>query len=66
MDKSKVAQVIEQGSKLVFRPSPDFYQATNINRKRWGLIYAGKIEPTVTEVDRISKYFSIPVTNFFQ
>jgi hypothetical protein len=65
MNKSKVAQVIEQGSKLVFRPNPDFYTTTMINRKRWGLIYVGKIEPTISEVDRLSKYFGIPVTNFF-
>lgn len=65
MNKSKIAQVIEQGSKLVFRPNPDFYNATMINRKRWGLIYAGKIELTISEVDRLSKYFEIPVTKFF-
>lgn len=65
MCNSKVAQAIEQGSKLVFRPSPDFYTATMINRKRWGLIYMGKIEPTISEVDRLAKYFGIPVTNFF-
>lgn len=66
MDKSKVADVIEQGSKLVFRPTPDFYAETNINRKRWGLIYSGKLEPTASEVGKLSKYFGIPITNFFQ
>lgn len=66
MYKSKIAQAIEQGSKLVFRPSAEFYKETMINRKRWGLIYAGKIEPTMSEVDKISKYFEIPVMTFFE
>ncbi len=60
-----IRAAIEKDKDFPFRPSPQFYQATGINRKRWGLIYIGKIEPTISEVDKLSKYFGIPVTNFF-
>lgn len=61
-----VKNTIEKDQNFPFRPNPQFYQATGINRKRWGLIYSGKLEPTASEVGRLSKYFGIPVTNFFQ
>jgi hypothetical protein len=61
-----VKKTIEKDEKFPFRPNQQFYEATGINRKRWGLIYAGKLEPTVTEVDKLSKYFGIPVISFFQ
>ncbi|MEZ4904331.1 MAG: hypothetical protein R2822_22565 [Spirosomataceae bacterium] len=61
-----IKNTIEKDKNFPFRPNQEFYEATGINRKRWGLIYAGKLEPTVTEVDRISKYLGIPVISFFQ
>lgn len=64
--ESKVRNAIEKDKDFPFRPSQQFYQSTGINRKRWGLIYAGKLDPTVTEVDKLSRYFGIPVTTFFQ
>lgn len=60
-----IKTTIEKDKNFPFRPSKEFYLATGINRKRWGLIYAGKIEPTISEVDSLSKYFRIPVTSFF-
>jgi hypothetical protein len=64
MTKSNIAQVIEGDSKLVFVAQKEFYDKVNINHKRWGLIYKGKIDPTFDEVERVSKYFKIPIQNF--
>lgn len=64
MSKSIIAQAIEGNSLLVFKPNLDFYQKVGINQKRWGLIYKGKLEPTLTEVERVADFFKIPVTNF--
>jgi hypothetical protein len=66
MSKSTIAQVIEGSSMLVFKPQKPFYEATKINPKRWGLLYRGDIEPSMGEIERLSKYFSIPVQSFFQ
>lgn len=66
MTKSIIAQAIEGNSRLVFKPQKGFYETTQINPKRWGLIYRGELEATLTEVEKISNYFSIPVQSFFQ
>jgi adenylate cyclase class IV len=66
MAKSTIAQAIEGNSMLVFKPQKGFYEATQINKKRWGLIYRGKLEATISEVERISNFFQIPIQNFFQ
>lgn len=66
MTKSSISNAIEGGNKnLVFKPSRDFYESVGINPKRWGLIYRGDLEPTQSEIQSLSDYFSIPVTSFF-
>jgi len=45
-----------------FRPRRDFYVKVGINRKRWGLIYRGDIEPVVSELQRIAEFFKVDVT----
>lgn len=64
--KLSIKKTIEKDKDFPFRPNQKFYETTGINRKRWGLIYSEKLEPTITEVDRISKYFGIPIIEFFQ
>lgn len=44
-----------------FKPNEDFYKEVGINHKRWGLIYRGKIEPVVSELQRIADYFHVNV-----
>ncbi len=63
--KSKIALLIEQGSKLTFKPSTEFYEIVAIKRKRWGKIYRGESEPLLSEINSLSKYFEIPTANFF-
>lgn len=63
--KPMVASVIERGSKLVFKPSVEFYETVGIKRKRWGQIYRGEAELLISEVNSLSKYFGIPATDFF-
>lgn len=66
MTKSTISKAIEGESKnLVFKPNRKFYVSVGINSKRWGLLYRGDLEPTLSEIEAIANYFSIPVTNFF-
>lgn len=64
MTKSNIAQAIEGSSKLVFKAQKEFYETVEINQKRWGLIYKGRLKPTFDEVERVSKYFQIPIDKF--
>lgn len=50
---------------LVFTPNAKFYKTVEINRKRWGQIYRGQIEPTITEAQAIATYFEVEVTELF-
>lgn len=63
--KSKIAQCIEGQSMLVFKPNNEFYQKTKINKKRWGQIYRGDKQPLQNEIESLSTFFGIPITNFF-
>jgi hypothetical protein len=65
MQKSTIAQAIEGNSELVFRPKKEFYEKTQINKKRWGLLYRGKLEAKQSELQSLSKYFGISVDAFF-
>lgn len=49
-----------------FKPDRAFYQAVGINHKRWGLIYRGEIEPVVSELQRIAKFFNVDVTDLLE
>ena len=46
---------------LKFKPSKDFYKQVGINKKRWGLIRRGEIEPVVSELQRIADYFKVDI-----
>lgn len=66
MQKSSIAQAIEGNTKLVFKPNVEFYDNTQINKKRWALIYRGEKEATKSELEKIAEYFSIPIQKFFK
>lgn len=65
MNKSNISQVIEGNSMLVFKPNSQFYEAVNINKKRWGSIYRGSIIPTYEELGRIAQFFKKDITEFY-
>lgn len=46
---------------LVFKPDRTFYERVNIRQKRWGLIYRGEADPTITEIKAIAQFFNILV-----
>lgn len=62
-----IKEIIQSKETKCFKFCPDksFYEAVNINQKRWGLIYRGKLEPTISKVKAIANYFEIPITDFF-
>lgn len=47
---------------FLFCPNASFYTAVNINQKRWGQIYRGTTEPTLTEAKSIAEFFEVEVT----
>jgi transcriptional regulator with XRE-family HTH domain len=51
---------------LSFSASPEFLQKIGYSQKRWGMLYSGKLEPTVEDLQRVSAYFNVPVENFFE
>lgn len=66
MKRTVISNAIEGENKnLIFKPSKDFYESVGINPKRWGLIYRGDLEPTLSEIQALANYFDISITNFF-
>lgn len=53
---------IKENCCFIFRPAKVFYDAVRINRKHWGQIYRGDIEPTIKEAKAIAKYFEVDIT----
>jgi hypothetical protein len=49
-----------------FVPSKEVYQFTGINRKRFGLIIAGKIDPTFKEIRLIADFFKLDYNEFIE
>lgn len=47
-----------------FRPNNHFYETVKINPKRWGQLYRGTKEPTITEAKSIAEFFEIKITEF--
>ena len=63
--QTTIATIIEGNIPFTFKPKLEFYGKVKINKKRWGLIYKGKLEPTRSEIERISEVLNIPITAFF-
>jgi len=47
-----------------FKPTKELYDFTGINRKRFGLIISGRIEPTFKEIKSIADFFKMEVSEF--
>jgi|APSaa5957512622_1039677.scaffolds.fasta_scaffold82499_3 hypothetical protein len=62
MNKIKYIIKSKENGCFIFRPDKVFYDAVGINRKRWGQIYRGDIEPTIKEVKAIAQYFEVNIT----
>jgi len=61
-----IKQFINKKETEVFKfcPNQKFYKKTGINRKRWGQIFRGEKEPTVSELLRMADYFDVSITEF--
>lgn len=62
MEKIKNVVQKKEPKCFFFHPQKRFYQAVGINQKRWGQIYRGEIEPTISEAKAIAEYFDVDVT----
>ncbi|OIN58640.1 helix-turn-helix domain-containing protein [Arsenicibacter rosenii] len=51
----------EQKTGLKVKRDRSFYARIEINPKRFGLLLRGKIEPTISEADRIAKVFGVTI-----
>lgn len=65
MNDSIIKKAIVGNSKLTFIPNKTFYEEIGIKSKRWGMLFDGKIEPSISEVEKVAVYFKIPYKNFF-
>jgi len=65
MEKIKEFIKSKEQKCFLFCPNKTFYDAVNVNQKRWGQIYRGEIVPTVTEARAIADFFEIEVTELF-
>lgn len=62
---TKIEQLIKkkETDHFTFKPDRSFYDAIEINQKRWGQIYRGEIDPTITELKAIALYFNFKMTD---
>ncbi|QIA06426.1 helix-turn-helix transcriptional regulator [Draconibacterium halophilum] len=60
----KIKNVVQKKESrcFFFHPQKQFYNAVGINQKRWGQIYRGEIDPTISEAKAIAEYFEVDVT----
>jgi hypothetical protein len=62
MEKIKPIIKSKERKCFLFCPNKSFYDAVNINQKRWGQIYRGQTAPTLPEAKAIADYFEVEVT----
>lgn len=64
---NKIKRIVKSKEQhgYIFIPNHEFYQATGINRKRWGMIYRDEVSPTIDELKAIAAYFEIDLTKLF-
>lgn len=62
---STIKEIIKKKERkcFLFHPNQNFYDAVNINQKRWGKIYRDEFSPTVNELKSIADYFEVPITD---
>lgn len=63
--KTKIAKAIDgtDNVHVVFKPTPEFYKAVGIGRKRFGQLYRGQKSPLLSELESISKHTKVAVTD---
>lgn len=68
LDMEKIKEIIKEKEKkcFLFCPNVNFYNSTGINRKRWGMIYRGTVDPTVPEAKAIADFFEVPFTELIE
>ena len=49
-----------------FIPDPNFYKKVGIRRKRWGQLIRNEQSPTLQELQAISNFFNVKVTNLLE
>jgi hypothetical protein len=62
---TKIEQKIKEKETghFTFNPNRSFYDEIGINQKRWGQIYRGEIDPTITELKAIASFFDFEITD---
>lgn len=59
-----VETIVKSVAKFGFKPGPDFYLKTSINKKRWPTLVNGNKEPTLTELKAICAYFEVDLKDY--
>lgn len=62
--QSLIRNILNDTAKFGFKPSVEFYDKVQINRKRWVLLLDGKKEPTVAELKSICVFFEANIKNY--
>ncbi|HAF30552.1 MAG TPA: hypothetical protein DCG75_16030 [Bacteroidales bacterium] len=65
---NKIEELIKskESKGLPFRPTQEFYDAIQINSKRFGLLRRNEKPATVDELKRIADYFEIPLKELIE
>lgn len=69
--ETTLTQIVANYEKKIghsFKPNKDTYIITGINRKRFGMLLKNKnvIPIKVIEIESLSKFFKVPISDFFQ
>jgi len=66
--KYKVKEFInsKENQFFKFKPDVEFYKTVGINRKRFGMILSGKLEPKSNELENIAKFFNCKVADLVE
>lgn len=60
---AKAMLLYEEKTGLKIKVDKDFYQKVEINSKRFGLLFKGRLEPSFNEVKRVVTALNISVTD---
>lgn len=60
---AKALQIHEERTGLKVKTDRSFYDKVGISPKRFGLLIKGKLDITLTEAQRVSNVFSVPITD---
>lgn len=60
---AKAIHIYEEKTGLRIKIDKDFYQKVEINSKRFGLLFKGRLEPSFNEVKRVVTALNISVND---